>query len=83
MGESGLRGLNLGMYNLSVKSVNPFPVVRLLGVNEDGGRDPSDLHSFLRPLDDLQRQSQALRELTSADRLALTQWLANGGTGAS
>ncbi|CAK9007306.1 unnamed protein product [Durusdinium trenchii] len=48
MGESGLRGLNLGMYNLSVKSVNPFPVVRLLGVNEDGGRDPSDLHSFLR-----------------------------------
>eukprot|EP00435_Cladocopium_sp_Y103_P028291 s151_g7.t1 len=84
MKDGSLRGLNMGMYNLSVKTVHPFPVIRLMqlpGVDEADGQDPQELHDHLRSLESREQQSDALHAMSPADRLALLRWMANGGNG--
>lgn len=84
MKDGSLRGLNMGMYNLSVKTVHPFPVIRLMqlpGVDEADGQDPQELHDHLRSLESREQQSDALHAMSAADRLALLRWMANGGNG--
>ncbi|CAJ1399961.1 unnamed protein product [Effrenium voratum] len=81
-GDSDMLGLNLGMFNVSVATVNPFPMLRLLywpDIDEAAAKDPAELNSFLRSLGDLEAQKDAIRGMSPADRLALIRWLAKGG----
>jgi len=82
-----MQGLVLGMFNLTVKTIHPFPILRLMRPPDETdeeleANEPAELNAFLRSLGDPAKQGAAIEDMTTADRRALLRWLAGGAAGA-
>eukprot|EP00439_Symbiodinium_sp_Y106_P085676 s721_g29.t1 len=85
--ERSMQGLVLGMFNLTVKTIHPFPILRLMRPPDETdeeleANEPAELNAFLRSLGDPAKQGAAIEDMTTADRRALLRWLAGGAAGA-
>mmetsp|Transcript_124854 Transcript_124854/g.243024 ORF Transcript_124854/g.243024 Transcript_124854/m.243024 type:complete len:314 (+) Transcript_124854:1-942(+) len=91
-GDQSMTGLNLGLFEISVVTIHPFPVVRLLQEKGKGqttigkgtsgleASSPAALHYFLRNMDSVEQQRTAIAEMPASMRLDLLRWLANGAS---
>lgn len=78
--DNSVTGPNLGCFEISVVTVHPFPLVRLLapgGIDAAPSASPAELNSFLRSRSIVASQ-EALRGMSEADRRALVAWLSEG-----
>jgi len=87
-GGLSLAGLSLGLFECSVVTVSPFPLVRLgAGARHGNGdegrppREPAAIHARLRGLGSRRAQGEAVAGLGLQERWALLAWLAKGGEG--